>query len=162
MPPIFTKLLAERLDSQSTIRIVEAEHDQEVKAGTVYLAPGGKHMEVRRILGRVVISLNDRPPENSCKPAVDVLFRSFAKTYGSQSLGIILTGMGQDGLKGSEQIKALGGSILAQERASCAVWGMPGAVLNAGLARAVLSIPQIAGEISALSTTPAPRPTAPR
>lgn len=160
MPPIFTKLLAERLDSQSKIHIVEAGHDQEVKAGTAYLAPGGKHMEVRRILGRVVISLNDRPPENSCKPAVDVLFRSFAKTYGAQALAVILTGMGQDGLKGCEQIKELGGSILAQDRASCAVWGMPGAVMDAGLAQAALSLPQIAGEISTISDKATPRQSA--
>jgi len=161
MPPIFTKLLAERLDSQCRIRIVEAEHDQEVKAGTAYLAPGGKHMEVRRVLGRTVISLNDGPPENSCKPAVDVFFRSFAKTYGPHAFAVILTGMGQDGLKGCEQIKAAGGSILAQERASCAVWGMPGAVMAAGLARAALSLPEIAGEISAISVRRAPRQSAP-
>jgi two-component system chemotaxis response regulator CheB len=147
MPPVFTKLLAERLHSQSPLTIVEAEHDQEVVPGRVYLAPGGQHMEVRRILGRVVTTLNEGPPENSCRPAVDVLFRSVAKVYGGQALAVMLTGMGQDGLKGCEQIKSCGGSILAQDRQSCAVWGMPGAVVDAGLVRAVLSLDQIAAEI---------------
>lgn len=147
MPPVFTKLLAERLNSQSPLTIVEAEHDQEVKPGRVYLAPGGQHMEVRRILGRVVTTLHEGPAENSCRPAVDVLFRSVAKVYGGQSLAVMLTGMGQDGLKGCEQIQASGGSILAQERQSCAVWGMPGAVVDAGLAKAVLPLDQIAAEI---------------
>lgn len=149
MPPIFTKLLAERLDAQSPMRIVEAVDDQEAQPGVVYLAPGGKHMEVKRVLGRIRVSLNDGPPEHSCKPAVDVLFRSIAKAYGGESLAVVLTGMGKDGLAGCELIKSVGGSILVQDKNSCAVWGMPGAVVEAGIARAVLTIPAIAGEIAA-------------
>jgi two-component system chemotaxis response regulator CheB len=149
MPPIFTKLLAERLDSNSQLTIVEARHDQEVKGGTVYLAPGGFHMQVKRRFGRTFIALNEEAPENSCRPAVDSLFRSVAEVYGASTLGVMLTGMGQDGLKGCETLKACGATILAQNRESSAVWGMPGAVVEAGLAKASLPISEIARYISA-------------
>jgi two-component system chemotaxis response regulator CheB len=147
MPPLFTKLLAERLSAQANVPVVEAVEGQEVKAGVIYIAPGGLHMEVKRVFGRVVIALNEKPPENSCRPAVDVLFRSVAKVYGSDSLGVILTGMGQDGLNGCQRMKESGGTVIAQEREGCAVWGMPGAVVDAGLASGVLSLQDIASEI---------------
>lgn len=147
MPPLFTKLLAERLSAQANVPVLEAVDGQEVKAGHVYIAPGGLHMEVKRLLGRTFIALNEKAPENSCRPAVDVLFRSVAKVYGSDCLAVMLTGMGQDGLSGCQDIKQSGGAIVAQEREGCAVWGMPGAVVEAGLASAVLSLHDIATEI---------------
>jgi two-component system chemotaxis response regulator CheB len=147
MPPLFTKLLAERLSAQANVPVEEAVDGQEVKAGTVYIAPGGLHMEVKRVFGRTLIALHEGPPENSCRPAVDVLFRSVAKVYGPDALAVILTGMGQDGLNGCQRIKQVGGTVIAQEREGCAVWGMPGAVVDAGLTSAVLSLEEIAFEI---------------
>ena len=147
MPPLFTKLLAERLSAQSSVPVLEAVEGQEVKAGQVYIAPGGFHMEVKRMFGRTIIALNEGPAENSCRPAVDVLFRSVAKVYGPDSLAVILTGMGQDGLNGCQHIKQVGGTVIAQEREGCAVWGMPGAVVEAGLTSSVLSLQDIATEI---------------
>jgi len=147
MPPLFTKLLAERLSAQSNVPVLEAVEGQEVKAGFVYMAPGGFHMEVKRLFGRTIIAMNEGPTENSCRPAVDVLFRSVAKVYGADSLAVMLTGMGQDGLNGCQQIKKAGGAIIAQEREGCAVWGMPGAVVDAGLATSVLSLQDIASVI---------------
>lgn len=147
MPPLFTKLLAERLNAQSQIPVVEAVEGQDVLPGYIYIAPGGLHMEVKRVIGRTFLTLHEGPLENSCRPAVDVLFRSVAKTYGGEALAVMLTGMGQDGLIGCQHIKQAGGTVVAQERNGCAVWGMPGAVVDAGLASAVLSLESIAGEI---------------
>lgn len=159
MPPLFTKLLAERLSATSKLPVVEATDRQEVRAGTIYLAPGGLHMEVKRLLGRTIIQLHEGPPENSCRPAVDVLFRSVASVYGPAALAVMLTGMGQDGLIGCQKIRESGGSIFAQDRESSAVWGMPGAVVEAGLASAVLPLRSIAGAISsAVSKRPSATP----
>jgi two-component system chemotaxis response regulator CheB len=148
MPPLFTKLLAERLNATSKLPVVEATDRQEVKAGYIYLAPGGLHMEVKRLLGRTLIQLHEGPLENSCRPAVDVLFRSIASVYGPSALAVMLTGMGQDGLIGCQNIKAGGGSIIAQDRESSAVWGMPGAVVEAGLATSVVPLRSIAASIT--------------
>jgi two-component system chemotaxis response regulator CheB len=157
MPPIFTRLLAERLNESCALPVCEATHAQEVKPGHVYIAPGDKHMEIKRLLGRFLISLNDNPPENSCRPAVDVLFRSVAKVYGARSAAVILTGMGQDGLLGCQSVREVGGSILVQDRQSSAVWGMPGAIVDAGLTSTVLSPSQIAKELaSRVTRSPAP------
>jgi two-component system chemotaxis response regulator CheB len=152
MPPIFTRLLAERLSESCALPVCEATHAQEVKPGHVYIAPGDKHMEIKRLLGRFLISLNDNPPESSCRPAVDVLFRSVAKVYGPRSAGVILTGMGQDGLRGCQSIREAGGSILVQDRESSAVWGMPGAIVDAGLTSTILSPCQIAKELASRIT----------
>lgn len=148
MPPLFTKLLAERLYAQSQMPVLEAVEGQDITPGHIYIAPGGFHMEVKRVLGRTYITLNEEAPENSCRPAVDRLLRSVARVYGASALAIILTGMGQDGLLGCQDIKSAGGTIIAQDRHDCAVWGMPGAVIQAGLASASLSLPEIAVEIS--------------
>lgn len=147
MPPVFTKLLAERLSASTAIPVCEAHDGQDVLPGTIYLAPGGLHMEVKRRFGRVFTALHEGPPENSCRPAVDVLFRSVATAYGASSLAVILTGMGQDGLIGCNHIKEAGGVIIAQDRSSSAVWGMPGAVVEAGLTSSVLPLPEIAAAI---------------
>lgn len=148
MPPLFTKLLADRLAPQCSLPVIEAQDGQELKAGTVYLAPGGLHMEVKRSFGRIVTVLHEGPPENSCRPAVDVLFRSVAAVYGNGALATILTGMGHDGLLGCQKIKEMGGQIIAQDRESSAVWGMPGAVVEAGLTSAIVPLSNIAAEIS--------------
>lgn len=155
MPPLFTKMLADRLRDASKLPVVEAQHTQEIAHGSIYLAPGGHHMEIKRLLGRMVVALHDGPPENSCRPAVDVLFRSVAKTYGNRALGVVLTGMGQDGLKGCTAIKEVGGAIVIQDRETSAVWGMPGAVAEAGLDPCILPLSAIAEEVSRrVSTSP--------
>jgi two-component system chemotaxis response regulator CheB len=118
-----------------------------VEAGHVYIAPGGRHMEVRRRKGQAIVHLHDRPPESSCRPAVDVLFRSVAEEFGGHALAVILTGMGADGCRGCEQLSSLGARILAQDEKSSVVWGMPGAVSRAGLADEVLPLPQIGTKI---------------
>lgn len=157
MPPLFTKMLAERLNEISNLAVVEASDREELAPGKIYLAPGGLHLQVRRLLGRVLAVTSDAPPENSCRPAVDPLFRSVAQIFGRHTLGVILTGMGQDGLKGCQQIKDAGGQILVQDRDSSAVWGMPGVVYQAGLADGVLSIAKLAAEINVRSRADADR-----
>jgi two-component system, chemotaxis family, protein-glutamate methylesterase/glutaminase len=147
MPPVFTKLLAERLASKSALRVTEAADGDEIRAQHVYLAPGNYHMSVGSNGGAKVIRTTQEPQENSCRPAVDVLFRSIADTYGAGSLGIILTGMGQDGLRGCERMRETGGQILAQDEASSVVWGMPGFVARAGLADKVVPLDEVASEI---------------
>ncbi len=148
MPPMFTKLLAARLDALGVpLRCHEAEDGDILLPGHAYLAPGGKHLSVSRdARGHFVGRLLETPPENSCRPAADVLFRSAAAT-GAHLLGVVLTGMGQDGMRGAECITERGGEIIAQDQATSVVWGMPGAVVHAGLARSILPLPQIAGEI---------------
>lgn len=148
MPPLFTRYLAERLDQISEIRVVEAETGMVVEAGCAYLAPGNYHMGLETQAGLTRILLNQDPPENSCRPSVDVLFRAIAQTFGSASLGVIMTGMGQDGLRGCEWLHEAGGQILAQDEASSIIWGMPGYVARAGLADKVLPLNEIGGEIA--------------
>ncbi|MGY6499434.1 MAG: protein-glutamate methylesterase/protein-glutamine glutaminase [Acidimicrobiales bacterium] len=149
MPPMFTRLLAERLDRTTPISVTEAGGGEPAVAGTCLIAPGDRHMVVARgASGDVVAALNDGPRENSCRPAVDVLFRSAAEVYGPHLLGVVMTGMGQDGLRGSDDIVAAGGSVVVQDEATSVVWGMPGAVAQAGLANAVVPLSQIPGEIA--------------
>jgi two-component system, chemotaxis family, protein-glutamate methylesterase/glutaminase len=147
MPAMFTKMLAERLASQCKIPVAEAVSGTIVKPGHVWIAPGDFHLYVERVGNNVILMINQAPPENSCRPAVDVLFRSVAKVYGNKSLGVVLTGMGKDGLRGAEHIRACGGHLIAQDQASSVVWGMPGFVANAGLAESILPIDQMAGAI---------------
>ncbi|MHB1959589.1 MAG: protein-glutamate methylesterase/protein-glutamine glutaminase [Acidobacteriaceae bacterium] len=147
MPPIFTKFLADRLSSKSQIHVTEAENRQELLVGNAYIAPGDFHMAVERNKDGVRIRTQQEHPENSCRPAVDVLFRSVAEVYQGNTLAVIMTGMGQDGLRGCERIREVGGQILAQDAATSVVWGMPGFVVNAGLADTVLPLRLLAGEI---------------
>jgi two-component system chemotaxis response regulator CheB len=147
MPPLFTRLLAERLGAISGFKCQEGSAGQMLRPGQLWVAPGGFHMETERVRDGVILQLNEERPENSCRPAVDVLFRSVAKTYGSKVLSVILTGMGQDGLKGCETIAAAGGQVLVQDEATSVVWGMPGAVSAAGLADKVLPLKELAPEI---------------
>jgi two-component system, chemotaxis family, protein-glutamate methylesterase/glutaminase len=147
MPPTFTRFLAERLNTACELQVVEAAHDQVVKPGSIWIAPGDFHMAVENEGTQVHLRAFRTPPENSCRPSVDVLFRSVARTYGPRALAVVMTGMGQDGLRGCEQLHETGAAILAQDEASSVVWGMPGFVVNAGLASKVVPLSQIAAEI---------------
>jgi len=147
MPPSFTALLAARLSAAGVMTVKEAEEGDIAMPGTGYIAPGGFHMTLEKSGTKTIIHLNTEPPENSCRPAVDVLFRAAAEVYGGGVLAVMLTGMGYDGLKGSQAIAAKGGQIIAQDEASSVVWGMPGAVVQAGLVNAVLPIEKMADEI---------------
>ncbi|NBW77910.1 MAG: chemotaxis response regulator protein-glutamate methylesterase [Betaproteobacteria bacterium] len=147
MPPTFTTLLAARLTANSEMTVREPESGEKIESGIAYLAPGGMHMALVKEGAEWVIRLNTDPPENSCRPAVDVLFRSAAQMYGKDLLGVILTGMGQDGLKGCEQIKAMKGQVIAQDEASSVIWGMPMAVVKHKLADTVLPLDKITDEI---------------
>jgi len=147
MPPLFTRFLAERLQKQTSLKVHEAAEGDVVEPGRVLIAPGDYHMRVRRQRDRVVVGLDQAPPENSCRPAVDVMFRSVNEIYGGDALGIVLTGMGQDGLRGVELLKASGARIVVQDEATSVVWGMPGAVARAGLADATLALGEIVPDI---------------
>lgn len=151
MPPVFTKYLAERLDAVSPVEVVEAQAGDELTPGKAWLAPGNFHMSLLRKEGGATIRLHQAPPENSCRPAADVLFRSVAEVYGPSALAVVLTGMGQDGLRGCEAICAAGGKVIAQDEASSVVWGMPGAVIGAGLADAILPLSRVAPELASLA-----------
>jgi len=147
MPADFTALLAARLSSVGVMTVKEAEEGEIAEPGVAYMAPGGFHMTLSRPGTKTILHLNTEAPENSCRPAVDVLFRTAAQVYGSNLLAVILTGMGYDGLKGTETIKEKGGQLIAQDEATSVIWGMPGAVVQAGLADVVLPIDKIADEI---------------
>ncbi len=147
MPPMFTRLLAERLTSQFSIPVQEAAPGVVLEPGKAWIAPGNFHMLVVRDGNQIRLQLNQDPPENSCRPAVDVLLRSTARVFGPNSVNVILTGMGQDGLRGCEHVREAGGQILAQDEASSVVWGMPGFVARAGLADRVLPLALIAEEV---------------
>jgi two-component system chemotaxis response regulator CheB len=150
MPELFTKLLAERLNSRCPLQVREGAEGEPVRAGSIYIARGNWHMEVQagaRMGLPATLRMNQGTPENHCRPAVDVLFRSAAAVYGAGVLAVVLTGMGSDGMLGARIIREQGGSVLAQDQASSTVWGMPGAVTAAGLAHSVLPLKAIAAEI---------------
>jgi two-component system chemotaxis response regulator CheB len=147
MPPVFTRLLAERLAAKSQIDVEEGSAGAVLKPGCARIAPGDYHMVVTSNNRRVTLQTHQGPPENSCRPTVDVLFRSVAEVYKTRALAVEMTGMGQDGLRGCEHIREFGGQILAQDQASSVVWGMPGFVANAGLADKVLPLDQLGLEI---------------
>jgi two-component system chemotaxis response regulator CheB len=144
MPATFTSILAEHL-SRASGRTAREAHDGEVLApGMVLIAPGGRHMRVGRRGGRPVIVLDDAPPVNYCKPALDPLFSSAAQVWGGATLAVVLTGMGVDGTRGAADIVARRGSVIAQDEATSVVWGMPGSAAQAGLCSAVLPLELIA------------------
>lgn len=147
MPPMFTRLLAERLTAMSKIKVSEAAHKSPLVAGQALVAPGDHHMELARDGNRLVVTLNQNPPENSCRPAADPLLRSAAPLLGPNLLAIVLTGMGQDSLRGCQLAAQHGATILAQDEATSVVWGMPGAIVRAQLAHRVLPLSMIAAEI---------------
>ncbi len=151
MPPTFTAILAEHLARVANCPVHEARDGEPVNAGTIYVAPGGRHMKVaRRDTGTAVIEIDDGPPVHFCKPAVDPLFFSAAEVWGGKALGLVLTGMGADGLNGGKALIAAGGTIIAQDEASSVVWGMPGQVAHAGLCSAVLPLAEIGPRLSRL------------
>jgi two-component system chemotaxis response regulator CheB len=148
---MFTKSLAESLAKKSKIRVVEAIDDEIVEPGVMYFAPGGRHMVVRKTDGPVRIGVNDGPPENSCRPSVDVLFRSAASVYGDCGiLGVVLTVMGNDGCNGVRSLKRRGCYCITQSEHSCVVYGMPRAVDEAGLSDASMALEAIPFEIETL------------
>lgn len=147
MPPVFTAQLASRLGAQTGMNVAEALDGEALSPGMVRVAPGDFHMTVRREGLSHKLSLNRDRPENSCRPSVDVLFRSVAETYGPHALAVVLTGMGQDGLGGCQHLREVGAQVIAQDEATSVVWGMPGYVARAGLAHAVLPLDRIGAEI---------------
>ena len=147
MPPMFTQLLANRLSSTCHLHVEEGRHGERVTPGTILIAPGDFHMRVASNGNAVSVVLDQSPQQNSCRPAVDALFSSIGEVYGGAAIAVILTGMGQDGLRGTGILKARGASVLAQDEASSVVWGMPGAIVNAGLADRVLPLDQVVPEI---------------
>jgi two-component system chemotaxis response regulator CheB len=147
MPPTFTTILAEHLARSSRRPAHEAIDGEVVKAGTIYLAPGGRHMRVVRHGVDATIALDDGPPVNFCKPAVDPMFSSAIDVWQGGVLAVVLTGMGSDGMRGGKEIVAAGGSVIAQDEATSVVWGMPGAAANAGICAAILPLNQIAPKL---------------
>lgn len=147
MPPFFTRLLAERLAGSCALKVQEAAHGTAVRPGNILIAPGDFHMRAVADHGHVTVVMDQAPQENFCRPAVDVLFRSVNEAYSGAVLGVILTGMGQDGMRGCEVLRASGATILAQDEATSVVWGMPGAVAHAGLADRILPLNDFATEI---------------
>lgn len=147
MPPLFTRLFSERLDRTCSLHVAEAVDGEPLRAGSVLIAPGDHHLEVVRRGTQMIARLHQGPPENFCRPAVDVLFRSVAAAYGDACLSVVLTGMGQDGRRGAELLVAAGSQVIAQDAATSVVWGMPGAVATAGLASLVLPLGEIAAAL---------------
>ena len=151
MPPVFTGLLAERLAAQKGHTVREAKDGEEVRGGEILVAPGDHHLLVQRDGGTIRTKLSQDEPENSCRPAVDPLFRTLATCYGSHCLGVVLTGMGKDGEKGAAELRKRGARVFAQDEAGSVVWGMPGNLVRCGLADRVLPVTQIASELVRLS-----------
>ncbi len=149
MPPVFTRSLAVSLDKKCPLEVKEAVNGEVVQKNVVYIAPGGSQMKVASgaDIHHKIIRITDDPPENNCKPAVDYLFRSVAREYGSKATGVIMTGMGADGKLGLQVMKSAGAVSVAQDAATCVVYGMPKAVAEAGLADVVAPLGQIAAEI---------------
>ncbi len=149
MPPVFTALFAKRLDTKSALTVSEARAGDRPEPGTVLIAPGDFHLRLQANRGGVVAALDQGTPENYCRPAVDVLFRSAPEAYGAGVLGVVLTGMGSDGARGAGRIVDAGGSVIVQDQATSVVWGMPGAVVAAGFAAEVLPLDAIGRAIQA-------------
>ncbi len=157
MPPGMTGYFADSLGRKCDYRVVEASHGETVQPSTAYIAPGGRHMVLRNQEGRVFIALNDQPPENGCRPSVDVLFRSVAVAYPEAVVAIILTGMGCDGARGLGPLKRYGAYVIAQDEASSVVWGMPGAAAATNQVDEVLPLERIGPTVTSLlgpRTTP--------
>jgi two-component system chemotaxis response regulator CheB len=147
MPPIFTMLLAKRLTTKCSVPVLECQPGALLEPGCIWIAPGDYHMVVREDGGVIRLYTHQGPRENFCRPSVDVLFSSVAEVFGAKSLGVILTGMGQDGLKGCEALCKRDANVIVQDEATSVVWGMPGFVARAGLAQRILPLDRIASEI---------------
>jgi two-component system chemotaxis response regulator CheB len=151
MPPLFTRLFAQRLNSGCQITVREARDGDLVEPGTVLIAPGDFHLSLRRDGLAVRAVTHQEGPENWVRPAVDVLFRSVAEVYGERALGVVLTGMGQDGIRGVERLVGAGAQIVVQDEATSVVWGMPGVVADAGLAHRILPLVDVAPHVMAVA-----------
>jgi two-component system chemotaxis response regulator CheB len=143
MPKHFTGQLAARLDGISELCVVEAQHGDSLSPGCVFVAPGDQHLEFAQIDDQIAIHLTDAPPEHNCRPAVDYTLRSACNVLDGKALAVILTGMGKDGLLGSTELKRRGGRVIAQHAAGCTVFGMPKAVIEAGIADRVSSLSKL-------------------
>lgn len=152
MPPTFTAIMAEHLGRASGFPAGEARDGEALTAGRIYVAPGGFHMRIARSGAAAVLRIDDGPPINFCRPSVDPLFESAAQAFGTATLAVILTGMGQDGAGGAARIAGAGGTVIAQDEASSVVWGMPGAAARAGVCAAILPLDRIAGKVAELIT----------
>jgi two-component system chemotaxis response regulator CheB len=152
MPPIFTSLLAARLSLTSALPVRECASGETLMPGCAIIAPGDFHMVVSEENGLVLLKTHQAAKENFCRPSVDVLFHSIARVYGARALAVVLTGMGQDGLKGCETLRGLGARIYVQDEASSVVWGMPGFVARGGLADKILPLDQMAAELVRATT----------
>ena len=152
MPPVFTAVFAEHLSARVGLLAAEGKMDERLEPGRIYVAPGGRHMGLASVAGGTVIKLNDGPPVNFCRPAVDVLFKDAAAIFGAATVSVILTGMGSDGTNGARALVEAGGPVLAQDEATSTVWGMPGSVARSGLAEAILPLPDIGPALRALIT----------
>ena len=150
LPPDFTEVVASDIARAARMPARVAQNGERLAPGTIYFAPGDKHLRVMRTAHDLVLVHADTEPQNFCKPSVDVLFRSAAKALGAQALGLVLTGMGRDGLAGACAMAAAGGTILVQDETTSVVWGMPGAIARAGVASAILPLETIASAISGL------------
>jgi two-component system chemotaxis response regulator CheB len=150
MPATFTAVLAQHIERGSGRPCTEAVDGAEIKPGTICLAPGDYHFQVARAGTGCVARLSQTPPENFCRPSVDPLFRSVAEVFGADSCAVMLTGMGSDGCAGAKIMANAGAPIIAQDEATSVVWGMPGAVAQAGICSAILPLPQIAGHLLAM------------
>ncbi len=147
MPPMFTRLLADRLDTLCRLRVQEGREGQTLQPGQVWIAPGDHHMTVARNGAEWLLGIQQGARENSCRPAVDVLFRSAARAYGANVLAVVLTGMGADGTRGCAAVREAGGAVIVQDEASSVVWGMPGSVVNASLADGIYPLGGIARQL---------------
>ncbi len=154
MPAAFTPILAQHIDRLGVLPCAEAQHGEPILPGRIFLAPGARHLLVQKRGTQLVVQLSDAPPEQFCRPAVDPMLRSASTALGGRVLVAMLTGMGQDGLAGARQVIQDGGGVVAQDEATSVVWGMPGAVAKAGLACAVLPLPQIAARLLAMIDAP--------
>ncbi len=149
MPATFTKSLADRLDTLSQIHVKEAEDGEKIEAGTAYIARGDRHLLVKKSLTSTVCTLSETPTDTLHRPSVDVMMSAVAESFGGLSLGVIMTGMGQDGLVGLRAMKQKGADVIAQDEQTCVVYGMPRAVVEAGIADAIAPLDQIPSEIMA-------------
>ena len=147
MPPQFTRPLADRLNSLSALEVVEAEHGMALEAGRVLIAPGGRQLRLTRQGSQTVVHITDDPPEQNCRPAVDYTLRWACESLGGRTLVVILTGMGRDGLQGSRAVKQLGGRVVAQHAEGCTVFGMPKAIIEAGVADRIVKLPHLASVV---------------
>lgn len=147
MPPGFTKSLADRLNSLSSVTVKEAEHNDVIRPGLVLIAPGDYHMLIEREGGKAVVKLNQNPPIGGHRPAVDPMMESVARVFGSKTIGVILTGMGHDGAKGIQAIKHQNGQTIAEDQSTAVVYGMPKSAIEMGVVDKTAPITGIAAEI---------------